>query len=460
MKHFFYFTFFSLLIFCSIISCSGSKNLAKRPQEMYNDIKMDTILSVINIPFELKADELEKIINQNVQGVLFKDDAVTDNTGAKMDITCTKSNNIKANFDGQTLNYKVPIFVKIKKNIGLMDLNADGELVLNFSTLLSFQNDWSIKAKTKLNNYAWSKTPAIKMAGYALPITWIADYALKKSEQTILDAIDKSLNEKLMLRETMSDLWSKIQQPQQLNSEYNLWLQILPQQINLAPIKNDKSKIFSTITINTIVDTYFGENPIKPATNSLPQLNYNKTDANDFTFNCYTSVPFGEAEKLASKFLKGQTFSDKKRTVKIEDIKLFGQGSKIVVDVKLSGSYDGRIYFVGVPYFNEEKNAVAIKDLEFELDTKNVLLRTANWLFSKTLTTLIQKNMVFPLDENLNSVKIEIQNQLNYYEISKGLVLKGKLSSFDLKKLYLEKDKIKLLFNAKGNLGLTVSSMF
>lgn len=204
---------------------------------------------------------------------------------------------------------------------------------------------------------------------------------------------------------------------------------------------------------------FFGESPVLNIESNLPPLNLNPTIGNDFKFNCMTSIPFDEAEKLAKKYLVGQVFSESGKSVKIEDINLFGQGEKMVVDAKLSGSFTGQIYFIGVPFYNKETNSIEIKDLDFDLDTKSVLLKTAKWLFSKTLTKKIQSSMKFPLDENLSSIKNEIQKQLNGYQITNGVLLKGTVNNLNLNDIHLSPDKIKVYFNSTGLLNIFLTNL-
>ena len=110
--------------------------------------------------------------------------------------------------------------------------------------------------------------------------------------------------------------------------------------------------------------------------------------------------------------MQGETFEQGKRSVTIEDIELFGQGEKLVVNTKLSGSYNGNIYMVGKPEYNQKKNSIDIKNLKFTLETRNFLLKSAGWLLRSTVKKKIQENMDFLLEYNMAEIEKQMQEQL------------------------------------------------
>jgi hypothetical protein len=56
------------------------------------------------------------------------------------------------------------------------------------------------------------------------------------------------------------------------------------------------------------------------------------------------------------------------------------QNGKIVIALDLSGSVNGKIYLSGFPQYNDKSKEIYFDELDYVLDTKNKLMRTANWL--------------------------------------------------------------------------------
>jgi hypothetical protein len=140
-------------------------------------------------------------------------------------------------------------------------------------------------------------------------------------------------------------------------------------------------------------------------------------------------VPFAEAERLAKNMMVGQVFESGKKKVKVEDVALWGNNDKVVVNSKLSGSFNGNIYFIGRPAFNAEKNQIEVKDLDFHVDTRSFLMRSASWIFQGTIKRKMMQSMVFPLESQITELKSSVQQTLYNYEIQPGVVLHGNLDS-------------------------------
>ena len=104
-----------------------------------------------------------------------------------------------------------------------------------------------------------------------------------------------------------------------------------------------------------------------------------------FQMRVITDITYPEAERLANLSMKGYVMDAGNKQVKVEGIHLFTQGDKLIVKTKLSGAFNGNIYFKGTPVFNTLKNQIEMQDFDYDLETKNFLHRTASWLFSGTI---------------------------------------------------------------------------
>src|SRR5690606_26267021 len=83
----------------------------------------------------------------------------------------TKKNKIKIRWINNSLHYSFPLhlegkFIKrIGKNFVLKNETPVAlEVVLDMATHLSFANDWSLNASTKLKQVTWKKEPILKIA--------------------------------------------------------------------------------------------------------------------------------------------------------------------------------------------------------------------------------------------------------------------------------------------------------
>jgi hypothetical protein len=227
----------------------------------------------------------------------------------------------------------------------------------------------------------------------------------------------------------------------------------------MSPVSTERGRIATTIYVEGKPSVKIGERPDPKYIQPLPPLRISPVEAEDFTLHINAEISYDEAERLAKTQLVGETFSYGRRSVTIQDLEFFGKGSNIVVNTTLSGTYNGSIYLVGRPVFNPKKNTIDIEDLEYTLDTKNYLFRSAGWLMKSTIKNKIAENLNFLLDYNMKDMQAQFQEQLQEYELATGVVLNGNLEALDLRNAYLTVDGMVVDLALTGNVNVRVKGL-
>jgi len=145
--------------------------------------------------------------------------------------------------------------------------------------------------------------------------------------------------------------------------------------------------------------------------------------------------------------------------VTIEDIQLTKEGDLLAIRVLTSGDYSGWLLLKGIPSYNQKKNQLEIKDIEFSLDTKNFLLKSAKWLFNGLLTNKLEGSMIYPLKDDLALLKKQLQTQLSNYKIQEGIFLTGKVAQITLKKAYLDATALMLGVQLDGEVKILIEAI-
>lgn len=112
MQKFRFFTLCWSVIF--MLSCSITRNTAtsqnqqpQRPMESYETpVEFTPSVSTVNIPVRLSATQLEKLLNNRLNGVIY-DDSNLDDDGLML--KATKSQNITTRLEGLQMTYRVPL---------------------------------------------------------------------------------------------------------------------------------------------------------------------------------------------------------------------------------------------------------------------------------------------------------------------------------------------------------------
>lgn len=418
----------SLLAFCTTAKYTN----APQPAEQYNATNDPApVPSTLSIPVSISVDELLRSLNTRLSGkALFEDYSFDDNGHDGLMMNAWPSQQISLFFSGNTVKYRIPLKLWIKKELVFgASAEAEGELALNFKTSFAINPDWSLRTETEVEYHEWLNRPVLKTGIGDISVETIANLVLNRSKKTLSKTLDQYVSQQINLRPYVQEAWDAIQEPILLDESYRMWSKTTPVSIGLTPLYTYNNALQTKIAVECINDVSFGEKPLFRENSILPNLTLLEEAPDDFQMRFATEIPFAEAERLAKNIMVGQVFESGKKKVKVEDLTLWGNNDRIVVNTKLSGSFNGQIYFIGRPAFNAEKNQIEVKDLDFQVDTRNFLLRSASWIFQGTIKKKMAASMTFPLAQNITEVKNAVQQTLSNYQIQPGITLYGALDS-------------------------------
>lgn len=447
-----------LFAFCKSVPVTN----APKPGELYNTAVEPPLVSTISIPVNISISDLVASINSKLSGkALYEDYSYTDNNNDGFMMNAWKSRDITLNLSDQTIKFYIPLKIWMKKNLYVSEAEAEGEIGLSFKTSFFIKEDWSIQTNTALEYHEWLSKPVLKTGMGNISIESIANLAISHSKKDLTQTIDKLLSQQLNLRPAVQEVWIALQKPTLLSEQYKMWIKTTPTGISMTPIVTDWNSIKAKISVDCLNDVNFGAQPTFRENTNLPLLRniaYDNTP-DEFQVRVATDVPFPEAESIARSLMVGQVFESGKNKVKVDDIHIWGNNDRIVVNSLLSGSFVGNIYFMGRPVFNAQKNQIEMADFDFHFDTKNMLLRSASWLFQGPIKKKMKDSMVFPLDENIKALRAQVANTLKSYPIQPGVVLSGTVDTLNVENTRITPNSIRVNLFSKGKLQVDVKGL-
>lgn len=454
-----------ILLSCALFAfpfCKSSKVTdAPKPPETYGAVAEQPIVSTLTIPVSISVDDLVRSLNTKFSNqALFEDYSFTDNGNDGLMMNAWKSQDITLFLSGNTIKYRVPLKIWLKKELLLgAAAEAEGDLALSFKTTFSILPDWSLSTQTEVEYHEWISRPVLKTGLGNISVETIANLALNRSKKTLAKTLDQVVSQQISLKPYVQEAWTAIQEPMLFDTAYQMWVKTTPIGIAMTPLSTLNNVIKAKIAVECHNDVQFGAKPLFRENANVPPLRQIEDAPDEFVIRVATDVPYPEAESIAKGMMKGQVFESGKKKVKVEDIQLWGNNEKIVVNTKLSGSFNGNIYFMGRPAFNAVKNQIEVQDLDFHVDTKNFLHRSAAWIFQGAIRKQMAAAMAFPMDENIKSMKSAIQETLNYYEIQPGVVLRGTLDSVSVENVRLTPTSIRVNLFSKGKVNVDVKGL-
>lgn len=126
--------------------------------------------------------------------------------------------------------------------------------------------------------------------------------------------------------------------------------------------------------------------------------------------------------------------------------------------MSFSGSNSGIAYFTGKPFYDVNKKMIEVRDIDFDVKTKNLLLKSADWLFNKRITNEIARVSKFDLTNYVDTAKILVNKQLNA-EWIKGVRSSGTINELKIAGFYPMTEYFVIRSNASGELMIKVEAM-
>ena len=418
-------------------------------------------LSQINVPVTLKVGDIEIMINDLIDDVLRENVDLTDGSAKDLKIRAEKPENISLSFDSSHINYRVPLKIWIQKiiPITLLEIEVEGAIAISMSTEFKIGPDWKLTTHTYILDHEWLQKPKIKVGLFDLPIKFILNTILDKSKRLICSTIDKELAKNFDLQNIVKDGWETLQGPILIAEEFNLWLNIKPSTVGMTPLISDGEIIKSTLMVQTYASAVMGPKPKEKDKDPLPVFQLKANIEDEFDLNLKTEVAYIEAQKIARKYIVGEEVKLKFFSIKIDDLKLLGKEESIVVDAKLSGTFNGQIVFEGRPVFDKMKNEIKIKDIDYQLVTKNIFYKFFNWLFKGLVKRILKKKLHFQLSENLEVLIKKVGEILVDFEVVDNVMLNGELRKFEIENIRTKEKGIELVTFSSGKLSLFVDKI-
>jgi len=455
-----------LLILASLLlMVSSCKTLQiEKPKESYLPSNLSPALSELPLTVELDVKKLEASINKKMNGVIFEGTNISDKDLA---VKISKAQNFTFSIKNNVIEYRVPLKVwsrfawKVEK-FGFTasdNYEATGSIALKYKTTINFDKNWKLVSKTTASGYEWIETPKLNVVGVNIPVTPIANVALSRCDKLISDQIDKTLAESVDVKKYMMQAWTAVQKPQQVNAENGVWLRVTPKDVYVSPFTTTGNKLNLAVALFAQIESFIGNQPTANPAVPFPAFKNNTQPAQQFNLNIAGDILFDKISEMAKKQLLNKSFSQGSKAITVTGLSIFGNEGKAVFVADVIGSLKGRIYFTGNMVYNAEKTAVEITNPEFDVKTKNGLAKSASWLLKGVILKQLTPYLTYPVKEDLEKIKKDVNAMMTNYKIMDGVSLNGNLSNLSVINLNLVLGAVRIQVNVKGNVALKVDDL-
>lgn len=448
-----------------LFGCSASQKIeALKPQpDDASPLIYDNIPSFINLPIRIKLKDVENQINKVLNGLIYEDNVIEDDD---IEMKIWKLAPISLANENGKIKTILPLKAYIKYRIGTTKLGISlyNTKEFNFNGNVSLISDvsltnWKLNTKTEFKSLDWNESPSVTILGKAVPITYLINPALRLFKSKIEKNIDESISKSVDFKPNVLEALDKICTPFEMSAAYQSWLRIIPVELYTTEASLQKEMISFEMGLKCTMETLIGQKPVS------------KFDANKIVLKPVSKMPdhisanivavssYEDASKIMTANFAGQEFGTGSKKIKVQNVAIWHKEGKMIIALDVLGSLNGKIYLAGFPKYNNDKTEIYFDKLEYVIDTKSRLMRTANWLAQGYVLRKIQESCRYSIKSNLEEGKQNMLHYLKNYSPLPGVFVNGSIENIQFQKIQLTNKAIIAFIKVTGDVNVTVDGM-
>lgn len=260
------------------------------------------------------------------------------------------------------------------------------------------------------------------------------------------------------LRPYLQQAWKQLSEPYPIPGIGTFSLN--PKRLHMQELHADKDLLNITIGITAAPVVQFE----KAASSSTPLPNLTPaTPAGGFTVYLDAALPYDSLSRVVNGYMAGKRFDVSEglfaKHIVVKEVTVAGNTEgHLLLKVDFTGSFNGTAFFTGKPAYDAESQTLAVEDLDYDLQTKNLLLKGAKWLFASKIETELKKASRIPLAGYFDTAQQSLNQYLNR-EWTRGISGNGTIDDLRLVRAEALPQHLFLRTACSGKLRVTVSEI-
>jgi hypothetical protein len=428
----------------SLESCSNSKKIEiPKPDETPAEkIPYDIPVSNIAFTVALKWIELERQVNE-IMPIKIMDDKDFNKEGLKVHLT--KTGPIRFALKINQIQTSIPVSARVWYRYGALGVYDIKEFrmkgLVNLISLVKFEES-AVTTRTKIDKIHWEESPTMEFYNKKVPVGYAVDPIIEMNSAAIAKSIDNELKSMLDFKPLLLQELQVFRDPIIMSEEYKLWIQVNPLAFLTTPLRMNADQIQLDVNLRARIITTMGNKPPKQALFKDIQFKSDSPVKKEIEVILPVETPFNELSELFTNQFKGTVLYDGRKAVTLEEIKMWHSERKIIFAVRLDGKVKGWLFLRGTPKYNPENYELYLDELDYHVNTKNVLVKSLNWLLSGKVLQLFKQNARYSLRQDLEDLKKDLNQNINGFKAAPSIEVKFRATGIQFEQLYISNDGI------------------
>jgi hypothetical protein len=349
------------------------------------------------------------------------------------------------------------------------------EMIVGLDSRLSWSPEWHLVTNTSVRNII---TPNLcRVTKKNIDVTPFFTSLGERVLRTGAQKFDERVRELTDIRPRAREFWKDIQLPIKLTE--NSWLQINPLSVSAGHIDISSAspqQLNTTFGFTARPKVTIGSMPTSDEL-TLPPLQPLSAGPDGFRLSTDITTSFDDLNAFlndSNSGLVGMTFVSGRRQLKITSLRTYGSNGKLALEIGVAGRavkgkmpkvvdvvtgvergakevrylaekifyrLKGKIYLTGTPTYLQDQRTVIFPDLEYDLETRNVIAKVASWILKTRITDYLRSHVKFSIGNKIDQIRNDLTNALNR-PIGQAAKLQGTVEKLELSGLYVRDNGI------------------
>ncbi|MBD2755779.1 DUF4403 family protein [Spirosoma sp. BT704] len=452
-----------LILLALIIGCKRVRPNAPTTEDFEPAMAEPVSYMAGAITFNIR--DLEKKINKGIATTLVTEETFEGKKGEAWRLRVERTGPVQIHYAKRRVYFSAPLQVWYTNPIGLRRSEKRKShplcaLAVNFTSPVAVGPNWHLLTRAKFEDYQWTQKPTLRVLGIKIGIKNIAETILDKRKADIEQAIDAAVYKGLRLDREVGKIWTDMQEPLRISKvPDNIWLLPKPFSIAAAPVYGNERQITVPIQVAFRVKTRIGPRPVIDTLERLPRLLRRKVLPDSARLSVLAFIPYSDINKVLEKALEKNKLDLVGGRVKIKSATVSGNGRKLIMKTDVSGAVNGTLYFHGNPTYDTLTNSLRMKDIDFDVDTKEKLFSTADWLLHDHFRDTLQAVTVVPLRQPISTIPEKIETAFSRGKAGRKTNLD--IDSFQLvpRRIIIRPDGVQVLIRVESKVAVKVKRL-
>jgi len=356
-----------------------------------------------------------------------------------------------ADFDyGLKLGVKNEYLKSIRATIdGIASCGMDGDpkrrVRVSISGNVGIKDDATLFFKKNSRKVDWVNACQLTAADIQLADILELPIIEKAVDKAIDKAIEK-LPDEYDLKPKLAKIWGVMSKPIDVGN--GLSITTNPNDIWLSPIIGKNGKIHTGLGFSAQPVLTVGEAVSRPIS-TLPPKYVVKELQPILNLIAEGRMTFTRANEEINSEIKAIDLGKFRDRIKIDSAEVYpGLNNTLVIGVQLSAPAKVKIYFSGNPVYDGGSGHIVMADLDYSIDSRNFLVKTADWVLHSNLRNKLQNVAKWNPDKETEKMIEDLKSFDKQLDIGR---IVGGVDSLEPKNIWISRDYVHIVFGAKGN---------